>query len=132
MPMTHKYSVTLIVTSTLLIACASTKTISPGTGGEGRISEAAPVHENPCTDSLYVALKSKSLDEMSEREYEYFMRKDADCSEYQRSRMMTHPAEKSAEAAEKAVQSNTRALTTILTLSLFGSIVTAILLLAQY
>jgi hypothetical protein len=36
----------------------------------------------PCADSLYVVLRSKPLDAMSEREYEYFTRKDAECDAY--------------------------------------------------
>jgi hypothetical protein len=40
---------------------------------------------NPCEDDRYLALKQKSLDQMSDREYEYFTRKDEECSEYQSS-----------------------------------------------
>ena len=38
--------------------------------------------QNPCEDSTYLELKKKKLDEMSDREYEYFTRKDTECSEY--------------------------------------------------
>lgn len=34
-----------------------------------------------CNDSVYVALKHKPLDSMSAREFEYFQRKDKECSE---------------------------------------------------
>ena len=37
---------------------------------------------SPCEDILYLELKNKKLDEMSEREYEYFISKDKQCSEY--------------------------------------------------
>ena len=40
---------------------------------------------NPCENDRYLALKQKSLDQMSDREYEYFTRKDEECSEYQSS-----------------------------------------------
>jgi len=40
---------------------------------------------NPCIDSRYLDIKNKSLDEMSEREYEYFSRKDKECSDYKQS-----------------------------------------------
>ena len=37
---------------------------------------------NPCEDERYLQIKEKSLDDMSDREYEYFIRKDKECSEY--------------------------------------------------
>jgi len=37
---------------------------------------------NPCEDELYSRLKQKDLNEMTEREYTYFMQKDKDCSEW--------------------------------------------------
>ena len=40
---------------------------------------------NPCENDRYLALKQKSLDQMSDREYEYFTRKDKECFEYQSS-----------------------------------------------
>jgi len=40
---------------------------------------------DPCNDSLYISLKSKSLDDLSEREYEYFSEKEKECYEYNRS-----------------------------------------------
>jgi len=33
-----------------------------------------------------VALKGRPLDDMSEREYEYFLQKDASCAEFQRAK----------------------------------------------
>ena len=38
--------------------------------------------QNPCEDSTYLELKQKKLDELSDREYEYFTRKDTECSAY--------------------------------------------------
>ena len=38
--------------------------------------------QNPCEDSTYLELKKKKLDELSDREYEYFTRKDTECSAY--------------------------------------------------
>ena len=38
--------------------------------------------QNPCEDSTYLELKQKKLDELSDREYEYFTRKDTECSTY--------------------------------------------------
>ena len=38
--------------------------------------------KSPCLDTRYVELKKKKLDEMSEREYSYFLKKDKECSKY--------------------------------------------------
>ena len=40
---------------------------------------------DPCNDSLYISLISKSLDDMSEREYEYFLQKDKECHQHSKS-----------------------------------------------
>ena len=37
---------------------------------------------NPCEDAKYLNLKEKELDNMSEREYEYFLNKDKQCNQY--------------------------------------------------
>jgi len=37
---------------------------------------------NPCKDETYLELKEKNLDEMSEREFEYYTRKDKECNEF--------------------------------------------------
>lgn len=37
---------------------------------------------NPCKDELFLKIKQKELDEMSEREYQYFLQKDKECSEF--------------------------------------------------
>ena len=38
--------------------------------------------DSPCEDENYLELKKKKLDEMSDREYEYFTRKDKECSDF--------------------------------------------------
>ena len=38
--------------------------------------------DSPCEDETYLGLKKKKLDEMSDREYEYFTRKDKECDDY--------------------------------------------------
>ena len=38
--------------------------------------------QNPCEDPRYLDIKKKSLDEMSDREYEYFMMKEKECMSY--------------------------------------------------
>ena len=37
---------------------------------------------NPCEDERYLRIKNKTLDEMSDREYEYFIRMDKECKQY--------------------------------------------------
>ena len=38
--------------------------------------------ESPCEDETYLELKKKQLDELSEREYQYFTTKDAACEQW--------------------------------------------------
>lgn len=40
---------------------------------------------SPCDDERFLELKSKSLDDMSDREYQYFNEKNKECSEYKKS-----------------------------------------------
>ena len=42
---------------------------------------------SPCNDSLYVALKSKTIAQMSDREFAYFNQKEKDCSEFRKAQM---------------------------------------------
>jgi len=39
---------------------------------------------NPCEDETYIGLKKKQLDEMSDREYDYFSKVDQECKSYLR------------------------------------------------
>ncbi len=38
--------------------------------------------ENPCENARYLEIKKKSLDEMSDREYNYFIKVDEKCKNY--------------------------------------------------
>ena len=42
---------------------------------------------NPCEDERYLEIKKKSLDEMTDREYTYFIQKDKECVEYKPSQL---------------------------------------------
>lgn len=42
---------------------------------------------SPCSDSLYVALKTKTIAQMTEREFAYFNQKEKDCSEFRKAQM---------------------------------------------
>ena len=48
------------------------------------ISLAFGQSENPCEDVRYLEIKKKSLDEMSNREYDYFTKMDEECKNYQK------------------------------------------------
>ena len=43
--------------------------------------------QSPCSDSLYVALKTKTIAQMTEREFAYFNQKEKDCSEFRKALM---------------------------------------------
>ena len=38
--------------------------------------------KSPCLDERYIELKNKKLDNMSDREYQYFLKKEEDCNKY--------------------------------------------------
>ena len=42
---------------------------------------------SPCSDSLYVVLKSKTIGQMSDREFAYFNQKEKDCAEFRKAQM---------------------------------------------
>jgi hypothetical protein len=48
--------------------------------------------QNPCEDLRYKDIKKKSLDEMSDREYEYFMMKEKGCMSYNSSNTIVEGA----------------------------------------
>ena len=48
------------------------------------ISDSYYNESSPCSDKLFLELKDKKLDEMSDREYEYFSQMSKDCAEYQK------------------------------------------------
>ena len=39
--------------------------------------------ESPCNDSMYLELKKLPLEKMTDRQYNYFIQKEKDCSNYQ-------------------------------------------------
>lgn len=39
--------------------------------------------ESPCNDSMYMELKKMPLEKMTDRQYNYFIQKDKECSNYQ-------------------------------------------------
>ncbi len=43
--------------------------------------------QSPCSDSLYVSLKTKTIAQMTEREFAYFNQKEKDCAEFRKAEM---------------------------------------------
>ena len=39
--------------------------------------------DNPCEDKIFLELKEKKLDDMTDREYDYFSKKSTECATYQ-------------------------------------------------
>ena len=54
------------------------------------ISLAFGQSQNPCEDKKYLKIKKKTLDEMSEREYDYFIKIDEECKVYQQNNLVAN------------------------------------------
>lgn len=52
--------------------------------------------DSPCNDSLYLQLKTISLDKMTQREYDYFLQKDAACNANQTNKITIQQQNESA------------------------------------
>lgn len=61
--------------------------------------------KSPCDDILYLQLKLVPLDEMSERQYEYFISKTKECDEYQKQLLEEQAEKEKAEASQKTAES---------------------------
>lgn len=57
-------------------------------------NSAADSTNNPCDDSRYNELRIRSLDDLTEREYAYFLQRDQACTEYQRIELEIEPQRK--------------------------------------
>ncbi len=56
---------------------------------------------NPCKDKRFVSLLKKDLDDMSEREYAYFIKKEEECSKYKMKRKRPSKSKKNNNARRK-------------------------------
>jgi hypothetical protein len=56
---------------------------------------------SPCADSLYQSLRSKALNELSEREYQYFMQREKSCTDYQMLTRLANQPKPSAPVADR-------------------------------
>ena len=65
--------------------------------------------KNPCEDERYLKIKVKSLDEMSDREYAYFLKFDEKCTDYLES-SSTYSGVKSRESIVKPIHGVTLVL----------------------
>ena len=57
--------------------------------------------ESPCEDETYLELQKKQLDEMSEREYQYFTTKDTACEQWKLNQQVLSKTVVVAEAETK-------------------------------
>ncbi len=60
---------------------------------------------SPCDDELYLELKRLDLDELSERQYEYFSSKSKECDQYQKQLLEEQAEIEKASAASKSAES---------------------------
>lgn len=49
--------------------------------------------QNPCKDSLFIALKAQPVEKLTEREFNYMMAKDKDCQLYNKEKAETERVE---------------------------------------
>jgi hypothetical protein len=54
--------------------------------------------DSPCSDPLFLALCARPLDELSEREYAYFVQKSAACEQYMLAEMAMEPSNELAKS----------------------------------
>jgi hypothetical protein len=59
--------------------------------------------QSPCSDSLYVVLKSKTIGTMSDREFQYFNQKEKDCAEFRKALMQEEVKVETLNVAKKTM-----------------------------
>lgn len=65
----------------------------------------AQIATNPCLDSIYLALKKKPIEQMTDGEYAYFQQKDLECCNFQL--QAKQDRDKLKELGPKQVRGNT-------------------------
>lgn len=81
-------AMSLVALTLALSPAQAASQIATGVGQQFMVASNAAVSSgdlSPCDDPLFLALQKKSLDSLSIREYEYFQKKDKECSEYRAS-----------------------------------------------
>jgi hypothetical protein len=71
---------------------------------------------SPCADSLYQSLRAKPLQDLSEREYEYFMQREKACTDYQTLNRPVNAPPPAAPAPDRSRRSPTETYTQASTL----------------
>lgn len=66
-----------------------------------------PLVASPCADSLYQVLRGKSLDALTEREYDYFKQREKACVEYQQLRSLVDRPREAAPRRDLALSTET-------------------------
>lgn len=69
---------------------------------------------SPCADSLYQSLRAKPLQDLSDREYEYFMQRENACTEYQTLNRLVNaprPAAPATDWSRRSTETYTQAST---------------------
>ena len=76
---------------------------------------------NPCKDKRFISLTKIELDDMSDRQYNYFLKKEEECSKYKarRSRVKIKSKNRIKSKDSKKEKSIQKALKLIVTLLLF-------------
>lgn len=93
------------ICAALLIPLLLATACGPHTGPPPPAPAPAEVSaENPCTDERYQELRDKAIEDMSEREYQYFLQRDRACTEYQQAITETQPHKQTAQAIREASQ----------------------------
>jgi hypothetical protein len=67
-----------------------------------RRGSAEPI--SPCEDERYLTLKDKPLEEMTDREYDYFREKERECSDFTRAILLQGAQEKQNEPMQVTVK----------------------------
>ena len=90
---------TLLLGLLLAVSCAPARTTTRSAPAD---PEAHAVPASPCDDPHYLELRDKPLDAMTPREYEYFTRKDTECSQFRVQRGASAPVWEKASAWPRA------------------------------
>jgi hypothetical protein len=58
---------------------------------------------SPCNDSLYTVLKTRSIGQMTDREFAYFNQKEKDCAEFRKAVMQEEVKKETLDLTKKTV-----------------------------
>lgn len=88
--------------------------------------------ESPCDDPLYLELKKKPLNDLSEREFQYFQQKEKDCAEYRRLLLIrgqqTPPSAVTPSASMVPIEKHGMSAGAVIAFSILGTVAFFVLL----